>query len=83
MNDRTKLAKMYLQGIATKSEFMSLLNILKISSEERYLLEEVYLNNKPLGYVADKLGYSLQTIKRMHKFSLEKVSDFVYDSTRK
>lgn len=83
MNDRTKLARMYLKGIATKSEFVSLLNILRLSSDERLVLEEIYLRNKMLSSIADSHGYSQQNVKRLHKSALEKVSDYVYDSTRK
>lgn len=82
MNDRTKLAKSYMKGIATKQEFKDLIGKLLLSDSEVYVLTEIYLHNKQLSIIADDLGYSVQTVKRIHRDVLTTVSNYIYDTTR-
>lgn len=82
MNERTKLAKSYMKGIATKKEFNDLLNKLLLSDTEITVLTEVYLHNRQLDIIANNLGYSIQTVKRIHRDALLTVSNYIYDHTR-
>lgn len=50
----------------TKAELIALLDQIVLSEDERRVMELIYLKRKPLGYVADIMGYSESGIKKIH-----------------
>lgn len=82
MNDRTKLAKSYIRGIATKKEFYKLLDELILSELERKVLIDFYINKRSLDIIASEAEYSVPTIKKVHRDALETISNYIYDSMR-
>lgn len=79
MEDNLKLAKAYVKGISTKAKFNDLLNELMFSDEEKRVLCEIYLNKKQIAIIASELGYSEQTVKRIHRRALTLISNYVYE----
>lgn len=59
-----------LRGISSREEFERLLDSRVLSDEERTILELHYIKHKPLGYIADELGFSERTVKRYHHNAL-------------
>lgn len=59
-----------LREISSRDEFNALLDSRVLSDEERRILELHYLKRKPLGYIADELGFSERTVKRYHHNAL-------------
>lgn len=77
MEERTKVAKAYIRGIAKKSDFIALLDDLFITDTERQVAELVYLRGRSMECVASDMQYSVQTIKAIHKRFLLKVSTYI------
>lgn len=61
-----------LREISSREEFMQLLDSRVLSDEERRILMMHYLERKPLGYIADELGFSERTVKRYHHNALSR-----------
>lgn len=59
-----------LKSISSREEFNALLDSRVLSDEERKILELHYIKHKPLGYIADELGFSERTVKRYHHNAL-------------
>lgn len=59
-----------LREISSKEEFIRLMDSRVLSDEERKILELHYIKHKPLGYIADELGFSERTVKRYHHNAL-------------
>ena len=49
-----------------KAELEAVLNSLVLSEDERTVMKLIYLKRKPLGYIADIMGYSESGIKKIH-----------------
>ncbi len=47
-----------------------------LSSVEREVIKEIYENDRPLGEVAQRLGYSRRHASRLHKNALRKLAPF-------
>lgn len=77
MDDMMRLAKSYLRGIATKAEFMALLEELMISDIERDILIGVYLDHHNLDLIASSHDFSLPSIKKYHRSALIKVNNYI------
>lgn len=60
---RNKSKKKYLKSIRTISEYNSYLEDIKITSEERKIIDMVFLNGYSYLQIGDELGYSESTIK--------------------
>lgn len=67
-----------IQAIEKKLEFESLLDSSTLSPEDKQILKMIYLEARPLGYIADILGYSESTIKSRNKKSLNKLRKLFY-----
>lgn len=59
------LRKHILEGM-TKAEIEAKLDEIVLSEEERELMTLLYLKRKPLGYIADIMGFSESGLKKMH-----------------
>ena len=59
-----------LKAITSRSEFEELLDSRVLSDEERRILVMHYIQRKPLGFIADELGFSERTVKRYHHNAL-------------
>lgn len=55
-----------LKAIASVQELNELLDKCVLSDEDRLIFELHYIKGKPLGYIADELGYSESCIKKRH-----------------
>lgn len=77
MDDRTKRARDYLKALITEDSLKSLLESLLLTKFERDMLYSIYRDGRTLGFVADSAGYSLGTIKRMHRCALLKVCAYL------
>lgn len=75
------LAKAYLKSLVTKDDLCSLLNKLLLSDNEYIILKMVYLGNRSLDNIANLLGYSIQSVKIIHRKALLKVGSFIHKST--
>ena len=79
MDENTKMARAYLKGLTTKAEFNAIVDRLFISETEKVILIGIYAENKSMSLLADELGYSMQTVKNLHRKILCKVSHLVYN----
>lgn len=50
----------------SKAEIEAKLDEIVLSEEERELMTLLYLKRKPLGYIADIMGFSESGLKKMH-----------------
>ena len=57
---------------STKIEMPDILN-----EKEKEMLKLYYLDNKPINFIADELGYSEAGIKKMHKRALKKIESLL------
>lgn len=73
----TCLAKSYLKSISTRDDFESLLKMLIFTDNEVEVLRRIYLQNERLDIIANKMDYSLQNIKVIHKSALTKVGNYI------
>lgn len=71
--DKHMNIKHKVKGIQRRSLFNEILEDSMLSEKEKKMLTMYYLENKPLNYIADELGYSEAGIKKMHKRSLQKI----------
>lgn len=55
-------------------DFNSLIDSCLISNENKQILRMIYVENKPLAYIGDILGYSESTIKTRHRKLLKQIS---------
>lgn len=44
-----------------------------LNETEKEMMKMYYLESKPMDYIADEMGYSLQGILNMHKRALKKI----------
>ena len=68
-----------LRNISSVDEFESLLSRCVLSDKERKVISLYYLKGKTLGYIADLMGYSISTVKRIHSRSLERLAYLLDD----
>lgn len=74
MNEETKKARSKLKNIATYKTFNEVLDDCILKQDERKLIELYYLHDKPISVIADELGVSESTVKRIHSKALKKIS---------
>lgn len=72
------LVKSYLKSLVTKEDLINLLNKLLLNDKECTVLEMIYLEHKSLVLSQMILGYSIQSIKVLHRKVLLKVSSYIY-----
>lgn len=58
-----------------KSEIRALLDDVVLSEDERSIMELIYIEKKPLGYVADVMGYSESGIKKIHCRIIKRINN--------
>jgi DNA-directed RNA polymerase specialized sigma subunit len=66
-----------LENISRVSEFENILADCKISDEDKEILRLIYVKRKTVGYIADTLGYSENTVKRKHDNALKLLNDLL------
>ena len=59
----------------SKSELRQCLDETVLSEEERKVMELIYLKRKPLGYVADIMGFSESGVKKMHQRIIKRMNN--------
>lgn len=62
-----------LQSIADLKSFNEILDNSTLSSEDKYIVREHYLNDKNFAYIADELGYAEITVVKKHQKILKKI----------
>lgn len=70
-------AKHKIKAIASKQEFVKLLDDALLDDTERKILQLVYAEHKTLGYAADVLGYSYSMIKIKHRCAVQKIEQII------
>lgn len=63
----------------SKDEFFALLNKVMLSDEECKMMTMYYCERKPLGYIADELGYSEVGITKLHNRVLKRIGKVIAD----
>lgn len=63
-----------LRSISSLDEFNHLIDKCVLSDEERSVVYAHYVNGKPLGYIADSMGFSVSTVKRIHSKALGRLA---------
>lgn len=66
--------KHILEGMS-RTEIEKLLDETVLSEEERELMTLLYLKRKPLGYVADIMGFSESGTKKMHQRIIKRMTN--------
>jgi len=67
------LLKRKLKGIGSLDVFLGILARTKLSGIEKQILEYLYIEEKPMGWIADTLGFSEKTIREKHATALKKI----------
>lgn len=62
-----------LKKIETVKEFEELLSLVMLSEEEKQMLRMHYKDKKTMQFIADKMGLSEISVKKMHKRALTKI----------
>lgn len=63
-----------LRNISTYRTFNEVLDDCILKEDERKLIELFYLKDKPISVIADELGVSESTAKRIHSRALKKIA---------
>lgn len=61
------------KSIGSKVTFNEILEESMLNDNEKELMKLYYEQNKPMDYIADVMGYSLQGVIKMHKRALKKI----------
>lgn len=72
MSDHIEIRKR-LRNITSVAEFEKLLNSRMITDTDKKILEMHYIDNKPLSYIGDMLGYSESYVKKRHRYILRRL----------
>lgn len=72
MSDHIEIRKR-LRNITSVAEFEKLLNSRMITDIDKKILEMHYIDNKPLSYIGDMLGYSESYVKKRHRYILRRL----------
>lgn len=67
------IRKHTLEGM-TKAEIIDSLEQTALSEEEREVMELIYIQRKPLDYIADITGYSISGVKKIHSRILKRMN---------
>ncbi len=62
-----------LREIASVKELKALFDNCVLSDEDRQIAEMIYIEDKPLGFIADTLGMSESCIKKRHSKILRRL----------
>lgn len=72
MSDHIEIRKR-LRNITSVAEFEKLLNSRMITDIDKKILKMHYVDNKPLSYIGDMLGYSESYVKKRHRYILRRL----------
>lgn len=72
MSDHIEIRKR-LRNITSVAEFEKLLNSRMITDIDKKILKMHYIDNKPLSYIGDMLGYSESYVKKRHRYILRRL----------
>lgn len=72
MSDHIEIRKR-LRNITSVAEFEKLLNSRMITDTDKKILKMHYIDNKPLSYIGDMLGYSESYVKKRHRYILRRL----------
>lgn len=62
-----------LHGITSVAEFEKLLNSRMITDTDKNILRMIYIEDKPLAYIGDILGFSESYVKKRHRYILRRL----------
>lgn len=54
-----------------------ILDACTLSEINKQILRMYYIQEKDFGYIADELGFSIDTVKQRHRKSLKKISNVI------
>lgn len=77
MNSVYRDIRRKIKNISSVNYFNTILDNTMLSEDEKTLLILHYKEQKTLCFIADEIGVSESTIKRMHKRVLEKISEII------
>lgn len=66
-----------LKEIPLIEEFEGILNACTLSDTDKNILRMHYIQEKDFGYIADTLGFSIDTVKQRHRKALKKISNAI------
>ena len=73
MDRENAVARKKLKQIETVKEFEELLSLVMLSEEEKQMLRMHYKDKKTMQCIADEMGLSEISVKKMHKRALTKI----------
>lgn len=73
MDRENALTRKKLKQIETVKEFEELLSLVMLSEEEKQMLRMHYKDKKTMQCIADEMGLSEISVKKMHKRALTKI----------
>lgn len=73
MDRENATARKKLKQIETVKEFEELLSLVMLSEEEKQMLRMHYKDKKTMQCIADEMGLSEISVKKMHKRALTKI----------
>lgn len=73
MDRENATARKKLKQIETVREFEELLSLVMLSEEEKQMLRMHYKDKKTMQCIADEMGLSEISVKKMHKRALTKI----------
>lgn len=59
----------------SKADIKGVLESVVLSEDERAVMELIYLKRKPMGYIADMMGYSESGIKKIHCRVIKRIAN--------
>lgn len=74
MDPTRKTTRANLRQLPRVKDYYQMVSRMKLTPRERKVCDMIYLKELNTGMIADKLGYSERTIKRIHRDVLEKAS---------
>ena len=77
MNSVYRDIRRKMKNISSVNYFNTILNNTMLSEDEKTLFILHYKEQKTLCFIADKIGVSESTIKRMHKRVLKNISEII------
>ena len=77
MNSVYRDVRQKMKNISSVNNFNTILNNTMLSEDEKKLLILHYKEQRTLCFIADEMGVSESTIKRMHKSVLKKISEII------
>ena len=60
-----------------EEEFRALLEASLLTPKEKEIMLKIYVEHKPLGYIADDLGYSESTVRLKHRQAISLLAEFL------